>query len=114
MAKGRKTGGRKKGSLNKIQHEARVVLASIVDKKLNELDAMIDETRYGIEIEKTMTVDGKQVTVLGRLNADPGRAAKLVLEAAEYCVPKLSRHEVTGADGGAINFTLEVRKEGGS
>lgn len=108
MAQGRKTGGRKKGVPNKVTSEARAVLAAIVEKKLGELDAMIDECRYGIEIEKTVTgPDGKPQTVLGRLNADPGRAAKLVLEAAEYCLPKLGRVEHVGENGAPIQIVIQ-------
>lgn len=104
MAPGRKTGGRKKGTPNKVTQEARLVFASLLDKKGPELEAMIDETRYGIEIEKQMP-DGQ--TVVGRLNADPGKAADLVLKMAEFCIPKLARSEVSGADGGPIQVIVQ-------
>jgi hypothetical protein len=98
--------GRPKGSPNKATVEMKNCLQKLFDKKFNDLDEMIDETRNGIEIEKTMTVDGKSVTVLGRLNADPGKAADLMLKLAEFCHPKLGRMEHTGAAGGPIEFTV--------
>jgi hypothetical protein len=92
MALGRKTGGRKKGTPNKVTRDMRAMFKSIVDGKMDDLPAMIDEARYGIEIEKQMP-DG--TTVVGRMNADPAKAAGLVLQAAEFCVPKLARTEQT-------------------
>ena len=104
MAKGRKTGGRTKGVPNKATAEARAVFVALLDKKAAELEAMIDETRYGIEIEKTMS-DGQ--VVVGRLNADPGKAVDLVLKMAEFCIPKLGRQEHVGQDGGAIQVVIQ-------
>jgi hypothetical protein len=115
MALGRKTGGRTKGVPNKITSEMRVLLAKIVAKQMKELDAMIDETRFGIEIEKQVPApDGKgTVTVVGRLNADPGKAADLVLRAARFCVPEMARAEVTGIDSGPLEVVVvhETRKD---
>jgi len=103
MAQGRKTGGRQKGTPNRVDSETRAILKRIVDKRLKDLDAMIEDTWRGIEIEKQMP-DG--TTVVGRLNADPGRAAKLVLEAAKFVVPELARAEVVGADGGPLIINI--------
>ena len=103
MAKGRKTGGRQKGTPNKLTSEGRAVLLALVEKRIPDLDSMIEDTWRGIEIEKQMP-DG--TTVVGRLNADPGRAAKLVLEAAEFCFPKKRQDEIT-ADGGAVQIVIQ-------
>jgi hypothetical protein len=109
MAKGRKTGGRKKGAPNKVTAEARAVFRALLDKKAAELDAMIDETRYGIEIEKTTDAG----TVVGRLNADPGKAVDLILKMAEFCIPKLGRQEHVGEGGGPVEFVIrDLGKEG--
>ena len=117
MARGGKRpgAGRPRGTPNKATAEARVLVNRLLDKKLPELEAMIDETRYGIEIEKTTTAtgpDGKPVaaTVLGRLNADPGKAADLMLKLAEFCLPKLRSSEITGPDGGPVQVI--IRKYG--
>ena len=84
--------GRPKGSKNKVPTEIRAIFQQLLEKKLPDLEAMIEETRFGIEIEKTMP-DGQ--TVVGRLNADPGKAVDLLMKAAEFCAPKLQRMEVT-------------------
>lgn len=109
MAKGRKTGGRKKGSKNKVPSEARVILAAIVDKRLRDLDAMIEDAWRGIEIEKQLPTGD---TVVGRLNADPARAAKLVLEAYKLIHPPPVPVQLSGAGGGPVEFVLrDLAKE---
>ena len=107
MAPGRKTGGRKKGVPNKVTAELRAVFQRAVDKQAAHLGDIIDETRFGIEIEKQMP-DG--TTVVGRLNADPKGAGDLIAKFSEFCVPKLGRMEHTGEGGGAI--TIEIKKYG--
>lgn len=110
MAKGRKTGGRQRGTPNKVTKHGRLALLAIVEKRFQDLDEMIEDTWRGIEIEKQMQ-DG--ATVVGRLNADPAGAAKLVLMAAEYCYPKLGRQEHVGDEGGPIEFVIrDLAKEG--
>jgi len=84
--------GRPKGSKNRVTQDIRGLFKSLLDKKLPDMEQMIDETRYGIEIEKQMP-DG--TTVVGRMNADPGKAVDLLLKTAEFCAPKLQRMEVT-------------------
>ncbi len=108
MAKGQKTGGRRKGTPNRIKGEAREVLDLLIDKRLPDLDAMIEDAWHGIEIEKQMP-DG--TTVVGRLNADPARAARLVLEAYKLRHPPPV--QVTGVDGGAITVVIQKCAEGG-
>jgi hypothetical protein len=100
--------GRKKGSKNKVPGEAKIVLAAILDKRLGDLDAMIEDTWRGIEIEKQMQ-DG--TTVVGRLNADPGRAAKLILEAYKLLHPPPV--ELVGEGGGPIQVVIQkISQEG--
>lgn len=100
-------GGRKKGSPNKITREKRELLAALLDKRVPDLDAMIEDTWRGIEIEKQMP-SGE--TVVGRFNASPADAAKLVLAAAEYAIPKLARMEKTIADATDEELLAEVRR----
>ena len=110
MAPGRKTGGRKKGTPNKQTAEMRALIARALESKLRELPAILDETRYGIEIEKTLE-DGKTVT--GRLNADPKGAGDLIAKFARFCVPELGKNELTGPDGGPLEVVVlhETRKD---
>jgi len=106
-------GGRKKGTPNRVTRELREILRAVADKKAPELEAMIDETRYGIEIEKTLP-DGRVVT--GRLNADPGKAAELLLKLFEFGTPKLARSEVVGDGGGpvVVEIVNYAEKESGN
>lgn len=104
---GERRGGRKKGTPNKITREKRELLAVLLDKRLPDLDEMIEDTWRGIEIEKQMPTGE---TVVGRFNASPGDAAKLVLAAAEYCIPKLARMEKTISDASDEELLAEVRR----
>jgi hypothetical protein len=99
---GERRGGRKKGVPNRVTTEQRHLVKALLDKKMPELEAMIDETRYGIEIEKQT----EQGTVVGRLNADPKGAADLMLKLMEFSIPKLGRQEHVGADGGQIQVVI--------
>jgi hypothetical protein len=108
MAIGKKTGGRKKGVPNKITRELREVIKAFCDQAVPQLPQMLEDCWHGIEIEKQMP-DGS--TVVGRLNADPGKAAELTLKAMEFCVPKLGRTEVTGEDGGPIRIVKVDRDD---
>lgn len=116
MARGGKRpgAGRKPGVPNKVTAEARALFAALLDKKAGELEAMIDETRFGIEIEKQIQgPNGQSATVLGRLNADPGKAVDLILKLAEFCIPKLGRQEHVGGDGESIRVIIQkANREG--
>lgn len=105
MAIGKKTGGRRKGSRNKVTPVTRAFWQAFLDHNAPELQQLLDEVRYGIEIEKQMP-DGQ--VVVGRLNADPGKAFDLILKASEFCLPKLGRTEVVGESGGPV--VVEIRK----
>ena len=80
MAKGRKTGGRRPGSVNKVTAEFRDVISSLLEANRDNY--------------KTWLADVAQ--------NDPGKALDLVSKLAEYAAPKLARMEHTGKDGGAI------------
>jgi hypothetical protein len=110
MAKGRKTGGRRAGTPNKITLEQRALVKTLLDKKLPDLEAMIDETRFGIEIEK----ETETGTVVGRLNADPKGAAELMIKLMEFSIPKLGRMEHVGDEGGPMRVVIrDLAKEEG-
>lgn len=105
---GRREGaGRKKGVPNKVTTDQRVLVLALLDKKLPDLEAMIDETRFGIEIEK----ETEKGTVVGRLNADPKGAADLMIKLMEFSIPKLGRTEVTGEGGGPVQHRVVVDRD---
>lgn len=80
MTVGRKTGGRQKGSINKITSDVRQAFANLLESNSQNLSGWL-----------------KRVA-----RKDPGRALDIVARLAEYHVPKLARTEVTGKDGGPI------------
>lgn len=80
MAKGRKTGGRQKGSPNKATRDVREAFASLLERNAPKFDGWLNEV--GAE--------------------DPARALDIVAKLAEYHVPKLQRTEVTGLNGKPI------------
>ncbi len=80
MAKGRKTGGRQKGSPNKATRDVREAFASLLERNAPKFDGWLN--KVGTE--------------------DPARALDLVAKLAEYHVPKLQRTEVTGLNGKPI------------
>jgi hypothetical protein len=80
MAKGRKTGGRRPGSVNKVTSEFRQVITSLLDANRDNYATWLADVASN----------------------DPGKALDLVAKLAEYAAPKLARTELTGKDGGAI------------
>lgn len=81
-----RTGGRKKGTTNKSTLKAREAIAAFVDGNAYRLAGWLDEVA-----EK-----------------DPAEAFKLFQSVIEYNVPKLSRAEHTGLDGGAIEHDVTI------
>ncbi len=84
MASGKKTGGgSRKGVPNKSTALAREAIATFVDGNTHKLDAWLDAIA---------AKDG------------PKAAFQCLASVLEYHVPKLARSEITGEDGGAIDF----------
>jgi hypothetical protein len=116
MAKGRKTGGRTRGTPNKVTSAAREAFLALFDDLTPDLEGWIRETATGVEQPlmlkgvPVMGADGKPLMV--RTGADPGKAADLVIRMAEYHFPKLGRAEITGEDGGALVVNVVTYSEG--
>ena len=92
MAKGHKTGGRQKGTLNRSTAEAREAIAAFVDGNAHRLQGWLDDIAGGVQGQ-----DGKYVVL-----PNPVRAFELFQSVIEYHVPKLARTELTGKDGGPV------------
>lgn len=87
MAKGRKTGGgSRKGRLNQTTSDVREAIAKLAEDLGPSLQSWISQVAA----------------------EDPARAAEIFLRAIEYHIPKLSRAEVSGKDGGDIPIGLKV------
>jgi alpha-N-acetylglucosamine transferase len=84
--KGNKLGGRKKGSLNRSTEMAKLTLARLADRGLNNINEDLDKIR-----EK-----------------DPIEAAKLYLKLLEFVVPKLKAVEMQVS--GEVNHKVEQIK----
>jgi hypothetical protein len=85
MAKGRKTGGRQKGTPNKATAAAK-------DAAMRFLSARTDAEIEGL---------------WGEVKAEsPSKAFGFWLGAQEFITPKLGRTEVTGQDGGPVEFVV--------
>ncbi len=104
---GERRGGRKKGTPNRVTMFTRETFQKLIEGNVPHLQAMLDEVRYGIEIEKQMP-DGQ--TVVGRLNADPKGALDVLIKLAEFCIPKLGRTEVTGENGGPVRHVFRIEE----
>jgi hypothetical protein len=92
MAKGRKTGGRRKGSTNRATANAREAIALFVDGNAGRLQRWLDDVAKGVKGR-----DGKYI-----VNPDPQAAFEMFQSVIEYHVPKLARTELTGKDGGPV------------
>ncbi|MES2395653.1 MAG: hypothetical protein V4549_06605 [Bacteroidota bacterium] len=81
MAKGKKTGGRTKGAINKTTKEAK--------KRIEFVLRLLD---------KTLNKDIKALDSIERV--------RLWSSLQEFVIPKLARTELTGKDGGDITMTI--------
>jgi hypothetical protein len=113
MAKGHKTGGRTKGVPNKVTSAARAAFLATFDRLSTDLDVWIQQTANGWDVEKVVGRGETERVVVVREGKDPGKAADLLIRMAEYHFPKLGRTEVTGEDGGPVEFVIrDIAKEG--
>lgn len=85
--KGRKFGGRAKGTPNKVTANAREAIARFVDGNADRLQGWLDQVAE---------------------NDGPKAAFECFKDLLEYHVPKLARTELTGKDGGAV--VIEVTR----
>lgn len=86
MAQGKKTGGRTKGTPNKVTTEFRETVQKVLEDNSANVGRWL-----------TMVAEGD-----GESKPDPGKALDLMAKLAEYAAPKLARTEVTGAGGGPV------------
>ena len=77
--------GRPKGTKSKMTEEIRQQFANLLEAKMPEFDQWM--TRIA--------------------EADPAKAMEIMIKISERFVPALSRTEVTGEDGGPVNFTFK-------
>ena len=88
MAKGRKTGGRQKGTPNKSTAEVREAIATFASANVGRMTKWLDSVEA----------------------VDAAKAFDLYLRAIEYHIPKLGRQEVVGDEGGPVKVNITIRK----
>ena len=89
----KKAGGRTSGTPNKTTQQAREAIAMFVDGNAHRLAEWLNEVANGIPEAD--------------IKPNPAKAFELFQSVVEYHVPKLARHELTGADEGAIEMVIK-------
>lgn len=92
-AKRPKTGGRAPGVPNKVTREFRETVKALLESNSENVAVWLSQVANG--------VGGKEPA--------PEKALDLLAKLAEYAAPKLSRQEVTGPGGGAVQLE-QVRR----
>jgi len=82
VAKGKKYGGRKKGTPNKSTADVRAAIAQIAQNNVGKVQQWLE----AIE--------------------DPAKRVGLFLDLCEYHIPKLSRAELAGEGGGPLQVNI--------
>lgn len=85
--------------------DVRAALQLVFDDLLPELERWIREVGDGVEVPSVDAYGGPARIVKAK---DPARAAEIMVRLAEYCAPKLGRHEVSGVEGEPL--TIEIRE----
>lgn len=87
-----KTGGRIKGTPNKVNREFRETVRKLLDDNADNVGTWITQVAEGH----------------GENKADPAKALDLLAKLAEFAAPKLGRVEHTGKDGGPMESVTRV------
>jgi len=101
-----KSGGRKKGTPNKVTSDVRRAFQLIYEARVVDLDRWIKETGDGFPAVHILA-DGKKVPYLEK---NPGKAADILTRMAEHFIPKLQRLEKTIADASDEELLAEVHR----
>lgn len=90
-----KTGGRAKGTPNKVTQEFRDTVRKLLEDNAGNVGRWLT-----LVAEGDGTDNGKP---------DPAKALDLLAKLAEFAAPKLNRTEHVGDGGGPVDMSLEVR-----
>lgn len=88
-----KTGGRTKGTPNKVNREFRETVRKMLDDNADNVGTWITQVAEGH----------------GENKADPAKALDLLAKLAEFAAPKLGRVEHVGNDGGPVQHSIAVQ-----
>lgn len=84
MAQGVKTGGRQKGSLNKVTSEIKEAFKNLIEQNTDNMIGWLDRVAKD----------------------DPAKALSLCADLAEFVVPKLARTDLAGDQDNPIRHTF--------
>jgi len=87
-----KTGGRIKGTPNKVNREFRETVRQLLDDNADNVGAWITQVAEGH----------------GEQKADPAKALDLLAKLAEFAAPKLGRVEHVGDGGGPMETVTRI------
>ena len=93
-------GGRSKGTPNKVTKDVREAFATFVEKGSDEFAAWLRSVAEGTK-ETYRDEDGNERERYV-VQPNPARAFDMVMQAAEFTIPKLQRTEHTGDDNNPI------------
>lgn len=105
MAAGKKTGGRTKGTPNKVSGEFRDTVQKLLDANSENVASWLTLVAEGIP--EVLDSEGK-VAKKG-VPAAPDKALDLLAKLAEFAAPKLSRSEVDANLTGSVSIVDTVR-----
>lgn len=105
MALGKKTGGRTKGTPNKVSQEFRETVQRLLDDNSQNVARWLALVAEGIP--EVMDADGKVATK--GVPAAPDKALDLLAKLAEFAAPKLSRSEVDANLKGEFSIVDTIR-----
>ena len=88
-----KTGGRVKGTPNKVNREFRETVRKLLDDNADNVGAWIAQVAQGH----------------GENKADPAKALDLLAKLAEFAAPKLGRVEHVGEGGGPVLNEIVIK-----
>lgn len=102
---GKKTGGRKPGTPNKVTADARKAIAEFVDGNANRLQAWLDSVANGVP-----KIDAKGAAIPGEwiVEPNPERAFNMFQSVIEYHVPKQARTVIAGDPNAPIYGRVEI------
>lgn len=100
-----KTGGRTAGTPNKATKEFRDTVTKLLSDNADNVALWLERVATGVDA--VLDEEGKVATK--GVPPDPAKALDLLASLAEFAAPKLSRTELTGKDGGPVQYSKVQR-----
>jgi len=111
---GAKTGGRLKGTPNKLTQEVQHRLAELGCDPIAGMARIAEDVTPCLVCTHGLLEDGRvcgQCQGTGKLQSPPELRGRMYAELAQYVAPKRKAIEVSGPDGGAIELSPARREQ---